>query len=39
MKEIAGLIGRAVKDEDGTAAEEIRGSVDALVKAHPAYPR
>ena len=39
MKEIAGLIGRAVRDEDGSAAEEIRGGVDALVKAHPAYPR
>jgi glycine hydroxymethyltransferase len=39
MKEIAGLIGRAVKDEDGSAAEEIRQSVAALVEAHPAYPR
>ncbi|MCW2674586.1 MAG: glyA [Frankiales bacterium] len=39
MKEIAGLIGRAVKDEDATAAEEIRRGVDALVQAHPAYPR
>jgi glycine hydroxymethyltransferase len=39
MKEIAGLIGRAVKDEDGSAAEEIRRSVSALVEAHPAYPR
>jgi glycine hydroxymethyltransferase len=39
MKEIAGLIGRAVRDEDGTAAEEIRAGVTALVTAHPAYPR
>jgi glycine hydroxymethyltransferase len=39
MKEIAGLIGRAVKDEDGSAAEEIRRGVSALVEAHPAYPR
>ena len=36
MKEIAGLIGRAVRDED---AGEIRKSVDALVSAHPAYRR
>src|SRR5947209_15656347 len=39
MKEIAGFIGRAVKDEDGSAAEEIRRGVTALVNAHPAYPR
>jgi glycine hydroxymethyltransferase len=39
MKEIAGLIGRAVRDEHGSAAEEIRRGVDALVTAHPAYPR
>jgi glycine hydroxymethyltransferase len=39
MKEIAGLIGRAVRDEDGSAAEEIRAGVTALVTAHPAYPR
>ena len=39
MKEIAGLIGRAVKDEDGSAAEEIRRGVEALVTAHPAYQR
>ena len=39
MKEIGGLIGRAVRDEDGSAAQEIRGSVEALVKAHPAYSR
>jgi glycine hydroxymethyltransferase len=39
MKEIAGLIGRAVRDENGTAAEEIRAGVTALVTAHPAYAR
>jgi glycine hydroxymethyltransferase len=39
MKEIAGLIGRAVRDADGTAAAEIAAGVGALVKAHPAYPR
>ncbi|MDX6215984.1 MAG: glycine hydroxymethyltransferase [Frankiales bacterium] len=39
MKEIAGLIGRAIKDEDARAAADIRQGVDALVKAHPAYAR
>jgi glycine hydroxymethyltransferase len=39
MKEVASLIARAVRDEDGTAADEVRRGVDALVSAHPAYPR
>ncbi|MCU1622099.1 MAG: glyA [Frankiales bacterium] len=39
MKEIAGLIGRAIKDDDASAAADIRQGVDALVKAHPAYAR
>ncbi|HUR51908.1 MAG TPA: serine hydroxymethyltransferase, partial [Mycobacteriales bacterium] len=39
MLEIAGLIGRAVRDEDGSQAADIRKGVDALVTAHPAYPR
>ena len=39
MKEIASLIARAVRDEDGSAAAEVRHGVDALVAAHPAYPR
>ena len=39
MKEIAGLIGRAVRDADGTAGAEIAAGVGALVGAHPAYPR
>jgi glycine hydroxymethyltransferase len=38
MKEVASLIARAVRDEDGTAAEEVRRGVTALVQAHPAYP-
>jgi glycine hydroxymethyltransferase len=39
MKEVASLIARAVRDEDGSACEEVRRGVDALVEAHPAYPR
>ncbi|MDQ1646659.1 MAG: glycine hydroxymethyltransferase [Cryptosporangiaceae bacterium] len=39
MKEIASLIGRAVRDSDGTAAPEIAASVATLVARHPAYPR
>jgi glycine hydroxymethyltransferase len=39
MKEIGSLIGRAVRDEDGRAAEDVRRGVQALVEAHPAYPR
>jgi glycine hydroxymethyltransferase len=38
MKEIAGLIGRAVRDADGTAAPELRAGVAALVSRFPAYP-
>jgi glycine hydroxymethyltransferase len=36
-KEIAALIGRAVRDPD--AAAEVARGVDALVHAHPAYAR
>ena len=39
MKEVAGLIGRAVRDADGSAAGEIREVVTGLVRRHPAYPR
>ena len=39
MKEIGSLIGRAVRDADGSDAEDIRRSVTALVSAHPAYGR
>jgi glycine hydroxymethyltransferase len=39
MKEVAALIGRAVRDADGTAAADIRSAVSALVSRHPAYDR
>ncbi len=39
MKDIASLIGRAVRDADGTAAPEIAAAVGALVTRHPAYAR
>ncbi len=39
MKEIGNLIGRAVRDADGSAAAEVREAVTSLVTAHPAYPR
>jgi glycine hydroxymethyltransferase len=39
MKEVASLIARAVRDDDGSAAQEVRRGVDALVTAHPAYQR
>ena len=39
MKEIGSLIGRAIRDEDGSAADEVRAGVQALVTAHPAYAR
>jgi glycine hydroxymethyltransferase len=39
MKEVSGLIGRAVRDADGSAATEIREAVSALVARHPAYAR
>ncbi len=39
MKEVASLIARAVRDEDGSAAEEVRAGVQSLVQAHPAYPQ
>src|SRR5438067_7355518 len=39
MKEIAALIGRAVRDADGTAAGDVRRVVGALVERHPAYAR
>ena len=39
MKDIAGLISRAVRDEDSSAAGEVRAGVDALVEGHPAYPQ
>jgi glycine hydroxymethyltransferase len=39
MKEIAALIGRAVRDADGSAAAEVAAAVSTLVSAHPAYAR
>jgi glycine hydroxymethyltransferase len=39
MKEIAGLIGRAVRDADGSAAAHVAADVSALVARTPAYPR
>ena len=39
MKEVAALIGRAVRDADATAAADIKAAVNALVSRHPAYTR
>ncbi len=39
MKEIASLIGRAVRDADGSVAADVAAGVAALVARHPAYPR
>lgn len=39
MKEVAGLIGRAIRDATGSATADITASVTALVDRHPAYPR
>jgi len=39
MKEVASVLARAVRDQDGSAAAEIATTVEALVRRHPAYPR
>ncbi|HET6909390.1 MAG TPA: serine hydroxymethyltransferase [Mycobacteriales bacterium] len=39
MKEVAALIGRAVRDADGSAAADVRAAVGTLVERHPAYSR
>jgi glycine hydroxymethyltransferase len=43
MKEVAGLIGRALRqadaDLDPARADELRAAVGALVARHPAYAR
>jgi glycine hydroxymethyltransferase len=39
MKEIAGLITRAVRGTGAAVAAEVSAGVRALVQAHPAYPR
>jgi glycine hydroxymethyltransferase len=37
MKEIASLIGTAIRDADGSRTTEVAGGVRELVGAHPAY--
>lgn len=39
MKDVAGLIGRAVRDADGSAAADVAAAVGSLVARYPAYPR
>ena len=39
MAQVASLIGRAVRDADGSDAPAIAAEVTALVTRHPAYPR
>ncbi len=39
MARIADLIGRAIRDEHGAAAHDIRAEVSELVTTFPAYPR
>ncbi len=39
MKEVSSLIGRAVRDADGSATRDVAAAVGALVARHPAYPR
>ncbi|MDQ1627288.1 MAG: glycine hydroxymethyltransferase [Actinomycetota bacterium] len=39
MKEVASLIGRAVRDADGSATNDVGTAVGALVARHPAYAR
>ena len=38
MKEIASLIGTAIRDADGSRSGEVSAAVRELVSAHPAYP-
>jgi len=38
MKEIASLIGTAIRDADGSRTAEVAAGVRGLVGAHPAYP-
>ena len=39
MRDVAALIGAAVRDADGSAAAGIAEAVGTLVAGHPAYPR
>jgi glycine hydroxymethyltransferase len=38
MKEIASLIGTAIRDDDGSRTADVAEGVRQLVGAHPAYP-
>jgi len=38
MKEIASLIGTAIRDAEGSRIAEVAAGVRQLVAAHPAYP-
>jgi len=38
MKDIASLIGTAIRDTDGSRTTEVNAAVRELVGAHPAYP-
>jgi glycine hydroxymethyltransferase len=38
MKEVASLIGTAIRDADGSRTAEVAARVRELVTAHPAYP-
>ena len=39
MKEIAALIGRAVRDDRDSTTRDVRAAVAELVSTHPAYPQ
>ena len=39
MAQVATLIARAVRDADGSGADEVGAAVRRLVADHPAYPR
>jgi glycine hydroxymethyltransferase len=39
MKEIASLIGTAIRDADGSRTAEVATAVRELVSSHPAYPQ
>ena len=38
MRRVAALVGRAVRDTDGSAAGRIAGEVAELVAKYPLYP-
>jgi glycine hydroxymethyltransferase len=39
MKDVANLIGRAIRDVDSSSTAELTASVEALAGRYPAYPR